>query len=142
FYLEVMDADSNLCSDSIYVVLSSYITLPGNKVANINQGDSVKLFTSVHGGIGNKSYVWSPGEYVDDSTKVDAWAKPSKTTKFMMEVSDSVNCKEVDYFNIYVNPAAIKEIKTGNSIGLYPNPVVAGNRVTIDGLYTNSAVIE
>jgi len=127
FYLSVEDSTGVLCTDSCTVIFSNFIHYLHLKYYTVNEGDSVYLNDGVNidGGIGQLSYLWRPNHGLKDSTSQSGfWAKPDKSIKYYVSVTDSVGCKDEgeDFYYITVNHIGIEENRLDSHVNIYPNP--------------------
>jgi hypothetical protein len=65
----------------------------------IDKGDSTQFLidTFITGGIEPVQYYWQPGESLQDSTVMPAWAKPDTTTEYSLVATDAIGC--ISFFN-------------------------------------------
>jgi hypothetical protein len=106
----------------------SFTASPATRDLIIIKGDSVQLASDIKisGGSGSYSYRWSPGTGLKDSVILKPWAKPEKSTTYIITVTDKNGCSfGVDY-KITVNPSTPAElIPSGDremKVLIYPNP--------------------
>jgi len=123
FHLSVTDNGGNSIKDSIIIRGSYFIKTLDDKTVYLYEGDSTQLYTSVYGGINPISYLWSPTDYMSDSTDVNTYAFPDTTTSYTLLVTDKIGCQTTDNFNVIVWPTGIGQgLNQQLSIGIYPNP--------------------
>lgn len=75
------DADISCVGGNLYSIAAAF-------PPEICVGGSTQLGTLTQGGTGNYTYVWHPGEYLNDSTSPTPIATPPVTTEFTVEVFD------------------------------------------------------
>jgi hypothetical protein len=95
FYLKVVDGNDNISIDSIDIQCSTFSIKTYVINLTLTAGDSVQFHNDVlvGGGIPPVKYYWTPGIGLDDSTRIDAWCKPKKTTSYLQYIIDSAGCK-------------------------------------------------
>jgi hypothetical protein len=140
-YLSVKDNNGNIASDSLIIQQSHFVYFLYNFDINIALGDSCQFsssYVSVEGGIPPIHYYWSPSTFLDDSSRLDAWCKPSKGMKYYQYIIDSIGCKSNLALLYYVflktgiNEMPIKKeaYQYGNRIVFY-NPQSDNAKITI-----------
>ena len=96
FILTVVDNLGNKAKDSINVRFSEYMaSIPEPTTFFINKGDSIFLDVSKEnfGGIlPYTSYLWMPGEGVNDPDSPMTWFRPNKETLYKCMITDSAGC--------------------------------------------------
>jgi hypothetical protein len=100
--------------------------------AEVHQGDSAKLYTSVYGGIPPITYLWSPSTGLTDPTDVYTWAKPDSSIVYHLLVTDSAGCQIEDIFYFTVYTTAVNELHRHpiESI-VIPNPLTDVSSIVI-----------
>lgn len=139
YYLEVTDANQHTCYDSVGIGISYFVIDLEVKSATINFGDSIRLRTSVSGGWQPYTYSWSPGNSLEDSTKVNTWAKPTKYTNYKLTITDSAGCVADDYYKVKVKNSGVSDHVDESFIRLYPNPNKGAMTIAIPNEFVNSA---
>ncbi len=83
-------------------------------------GDSIQLIPDDTSSVGtiNKSFHWSPGVYLDDSTSGKPWAKPITSTEYRLVATSQFGCRDSLFVNLHVHPDAV--IHLGDSVTIYP----------------------
>jgi hypothetical protein len=110
FYLSVKDINNNVASDSLAIFCSRFTYRTKEYGFNLHIGDSIQFYDEIFvgGGIPPISYYWSPSTGLDDSTKINAWCKPSHNTNYSQYIIDSVGC--ISYpnraYNITILPTS------------------------------------
>ena len=110
----------NVCglakSNSIRILVSPPPTVAANQVFNIQYGESVTLDPSVTGNI--RSWLWTPGAGLSDSTIPDPVATPGKTTDYKLKVVSDGCGSDSGYIlvNVYT-PLSIPNAFTPNGDG-------------------------
>lgn len=149
FYLKVRDGNDKVATDSLDIQCSTFLFSTYEINLTLYGGDSIQFHNDVFvgGGISPVKYYWIPGIGLDDSTKIDAWCKPQKTTSYRQYIIDSAGCKSEPYLgiNVKVIPTSVENKINGNKelclhqIGeklLFNNPLGRAATIsfyTIDG---------
>jgi len=76
---------------------------------------------AAYGGYGQYSYLWEPGNTLDDETKANPEASPEETTDYVLTVTDSLKCTDRDTVNVSVEVTNLPVIN-GEELAIYPNP--------------------
>ena len=109
-YLEVTDTKGNRCYDSVTHGHMAFVINLEVKKREIDLGDSLRLHTSIRGGWEPYTYKWSPSMSLEDSTKVNTWAKPTKYTNYELVITDSAGCQMTDNYVVKVRNSNITNI--------------------------------
>ncbi len=126
FTLRVTDANGAVCTDSQSVFFSQYAAIPDLTSFWIDQGDSMQIYSTVHGGIPPLKYSWSPNYHISDTAVVAPFVWPHVSTLYICEIEDSVGC--INTFNnewtILVRAVGLeKDMLPKGQVQLYPNPI-------------------
>ncbi len=144
FYLTVIDNNSNICTDSMEVDFSNFVTHTGYLTYEIQEGDSIFLsgFENVMGGIPPLQYLWRPNHGLSDSTSLDFWAKPEQFVGYYLTVTDSSGCSAVGAPVYYVNviPLSTNPNYYEESIIVFPNPAIDVLTFRIEGHNNKSRI--
>ena len=131
FRLEVTDDNGVSSTDSVTLIHSSYLYCLGDCMEYINEGDSVRLYHCVMGGIQPLSFSWEPQESLSDPTISGPWAKPSITTRYVLTIIDSAGCSTTSSCKVNVLPASNNQRLIGDHcVRIHPNPT--SGMVTIE----------
>ena len=129
FHLTVIDKDNNIANDSIFVNSAKFSYSTFEYSFFLHLGDSLQFFNDIFvgGGFPPVKYYWTPSVGLNDSTKIDAWCKPQKSTDYYQYIIDSAGCKSQPnrVYNIYVLPTSIEtsSYNPRNLLNLYLNGV-------------------
>lgn len=94
------ESSVNPCEEWSYGETEDYTVDLGDGVLSVNlncdpdeicEGGSAQLYANCSGGSGNYTYLWSPGESLDDPTAQNPIASPVATTMYTCEVNDGVS---------------------------------------------------
>ncbi len=90
---------------------------------SIEEGEGVELGgnPTAYDGYGNYSYMWEPGNTLDDDTIANPEATPEETTDYVLTVTDSLQCTAHDTVSVSVEITDIPVIE-GEELAIYPNP--------------------
>ncbi len=124
FYLKVRDSNNNVSIDSVDIQCSTFIFSTYEINLTLNDGDSIQFHNDVFvgGGIPPVKYYWTPGIGLDDSTRIDAWCKPQKTTSYRQYIIDCAGCKSDPNLgiNVKVIPTSVEnKINDNRKLCLY-----------------------
>jgi hypothetical protein len=108
-FVTVSDAEEHTSSDSIQIRLSRYTVCLGECRFEIHEGDSIQLGHCVTGGIPPLLFQWEPTETLSDRSVEAPWAKPSISTTYILQITDSNGCQIYSNCKVYVIPAGIDE---------------------------------
>lgn len=133
FFLTVIDSESNICTDSVFVGFTNFGTHLGYVTYNIQQGDSIFLtgMENVFGGFPPYRYLWRPNHGLSDSTSLSFWAKPDTSVAYYLALTDSSGCTAVGTPVYFVNvaPSSIDQPKNAKiRVSAFPNP--ANDQIT------------
>jgi hypothetical protein len=131
-YLSVKDSNNNVATDSLIVQQSKFVYYLYNFDITIPIGDSCQFsssYVSVKGGIPPIHYYWSPSTFLDDSSRLDAWCKPSKSMKYCQYIIDSIGCKSnlALLYYVFPNKTGINELPIKKEVYQYGNRIVFYN---------------
>ena len=144
YNVSATDSLGCVSSDSIHVVVNnaaSHLTLQISAIPDTTAapGDTVRLSVT---GAHLSSYVWTPGEYISDSSIQSPFATPVKAIEYCVSATDSSHCTETICTTITVGvpPAqiAIPNAFTPNNDGkndLYQIQALEGTIVASVKIY-------
>ncbi len=133
FHLLVEDGAGSICRDSVTILFSIWGANLMTKYAGIDPGDSVRLYTSLFGGIPPISYKWTPTTGLSDPNDLNTWAKPDTNTLYTLTATDSVGCQDYDGFFVFIVRAGTSdEGGQGITLKLYPNPMLDQSTLNIE----------
>lgn len=118
FKLTVKDDLGNLANDSIKVRFSVFVYSLEYFQLYIDQGDSIQIGGEfVGGGIEPLTYLWTPSDWLDDSTLYAPWSKPDSSISYFQVATDSIGCvsEPNQGFHIVVRPTSVENIHSGDS---------------------------
>ncbi len=105
YYFRVTDSRNCEVFDSIYVKVNE---VPKIKFATDTiitcVGQDVKLGALVSNGSPPYSYNWFPKDGLSSDTSNSTTAKPFKTTKYYLSITDANGCKSIDSIVVKTNP--------------------------------------
>jgi gliding motility-associated-like protein len=99
YYVSMMDVNGCLSTDSVRVSLFSSPTADAGTDLEIYEGQSVTL-----SGSGGTSYLWRPGDGMNDSTSSSPSLTLRNTTVFTLFVTDQNGCIASDQVTVSVLP--------------------------------------
>ncbi|MGZ5281557.1 MAG: PKD domain-containing protein, partial [Bacteroidia bacterium] len=113
-YTVKLVASKTGAKDSITYKVRVYPTpqaVSSTKDTTVCLGEAVQLNTSATAG----TFYWSPGEFLSDSLAQQPWAYPTKTTKFVLKVSNTSGCSATDTVKITIDTSSTCKKITGIS---------------------------
>ncbi len=123
FRLQVAGENDAIGTDSVTLIHSSYVYCLGDCMEYIDEGDSVKLYHCVMGGIQPFSYSWEPQESLSDPNIPGPWAKPSITTRYVLTIIDSAGCSTTSSCKVNVLPTSNNQsLSSDHVVRIHPNP--------------------
>jgi hypothetical protein len=144
FILKVTDSNQLSVTDTVNITISSisFMTLRILE-GHINPGDSVQIEpANILYGIPPFNYQWEPLAGLSDSTERAPYAKPAITTFYKVTVTDSISCKNFEYYTVYINPASISNQSSANNFLIYPNPITTESRISLNKYSSDNLTIE
>lgn len=123
FTITLTDSLGNICIDSTKVYFSKFAIIPDNYV-EINEQDTIGLYSGVGGGIPPLTTIWTPNYNISDTIdNVIAW--PMVNTTYYSVVTDSVGC-----VNTFGTGLFVKVLPFGTNLNsffsenfsIFPNP--------------------
>jgi gliding motility-associated-like protein len=113
YYVTVRDTPSG-CQvvDSVQVFVDSMNITPYFADTLIDAGESAILGVDITGGGGFFSYLWTPGQFLNDSTAMNPVATPTIDITYQVLVSDGV-CSDTTSMMIHLNTELLVEVPTG-----------------------------
>jgi gliding motility-associated-like protein len=112
---------------------------------NVTSGTSVTIGGSpaASGGSGNYSYVWQPGNGLNDSTIANPQVVVTVTSTFVLTVSDSAGCSSSDTITIWINnpPDAVNDSLITDEDNALPVSLLLNDTDPENNLDTSSVVI-
>lgn len=125
FSLTIKDKDGNIAIDSVFINGTTFIYSLAEYEFRLSVGDSIQFFydTFVGGGFAPVKYYWTPSEGLSDSSRIDTWCKPKKSTDYYQYIIDAEGCKcnPNRVYNITVLPTSVvnNPKEPGNSLNLH-----------------------
>ncbi len=80
----------------------------------LNEATVIGLPNPAYGGVPPYAFKWTPSGGLDDDTKTTPTAKPTQTTEYILEVTDSLGTKKYDSLVVTVHPL--------------PTPLISGKK--------------
>lgn len=113
----VQGTDANGCKniDSVFINIKTKVSSIVGDGGEICDKDTLHLYVK-----GGKSYIWTPGESLDDNTLYDPIATPHKTTNYMVVAYEGRCIPDTNYVKVIVHPLPTVHAKGEQTI-------VAGN---------------
>lgn len=112
YTVTITDFRGCMNSDSVDVTVNPLPTADAGDDVEIDLGESTMLM-----GQGGTSYLWSPGETLDDVNAQNPMAKPLETTTYYLIVTDNNGCQDDDSVTVTVK----KEFVFGTKNIITPN---------------------
>lgn len=106
-FVTVRDEDNNTSIDSIEIRQSRYTSCLGECRYDIYEGDSIQLGHCITGGLPPLQFQWEPMVSLSDELLEDPWAKPTSSTTYILQISDSIGCQTESNCKVYVIPVGI-----------------------------------
>ncbi|MEL6625035.1 MAG: PKD domain-containing protein, partial [Bacteroidota bacterium] len=129
FTVQLTDAEGCLAIDSVDVWVNEAIAITLNADTFLCHDDSTQITSTVNGGSGLYQYQWSPSNLLVDATVANPLTFGlTSTTTFILTVTDSAGCTQVDSITINVNPQLTAEI---DLVG----PACVGDTLTLQGSF-------
>ena len=123
--LTVTDASGCVARDTIVVTVRDRLVAEGGEAKTICAGTSIQIGKAATGGTPPYSYSWKPAKAVSDAKAASPEIAPTKTTTFVIEVTDANGCTAADSVTIDVleapQPTLMKDAK-----------ICAGEGITIE----------
>lgn len=139
FTLEISDYKGNKASDTVTIIVSHFIYCLADCVEFIYEGDSVKLWHCIDGGIPPYIYIWDNEESLSNPTIPDPWAKPDTFTVYSLILTDSAGCVAYSNCRVTVIPTSVEHSGSNNYfVRVFPNPVSYNGQIFIE----NPSMIE
>lgn len=141
FSLTVKDKDDNIAIDSVFINGTTFIYSLAEHEFRLPLGDSIQFFYDrfVGGGFAPVKYYWTPSEGLSDSSRIDTWCKPQKSTIYYQYIIDAegCKCKPNRVYHITVIPTSVKNSlkEPGNSLNLHQ----MGEKLKFNNPHGNSA---
>ena len=109
--------DTNGCqnTDVVTVTINSLPTADAGVDTTICEGETIQIGGAPTGPSGS-SYLWTPSATLDNDTASNPNATPTVTTEYIVTVTDSNGCVDMDSVLITVNP--LPTIITNNDISV------------------------
>ena len=137
--LTVIDSLGNVCRDTMLIRFSQGVScLADCQFWNVN-ATHVSLFSCIGGGISPLSYVWSPSDYLSDSTSAGPVASPpdGHFWQYQCTVTDSAGCPMgASICSVNLNPNGSNEI-VGMNLKIYPDPIEKASVLKFDNYLGN-----
>ncbi len=128
WYKVTATASSSLSfTDSILITVSPMKVNTGKDLTIICGQNSILDPTNNYSGLqSNLSYLWSPSNSLDTSTKKNPIVKPISTTNYILELTSIEGCRAADTVKVIVNSL---EITSANLIKTCGDSTLAGNTI-------------
>lgn len=115
YIVEGTDANGCKNTDSVFVNIKTKVSSIVGDGGEICDKDTMHLYVK-----GGKSYIWTPGESLDDNTLYDPTASPHTTTNYMVVAFEGRCIPDTNYVKVVVHPLPTVHAKGEQTI-------VAGN---------------
>ena len=104
-YRLLLETDRGQCTstDTAYITLHPAMFLDLQDTIDICAGERVIVGEVPTGGVGFKTYAWSPTDSLQRSTSVKTWANPTTSTNYTITITDSKFCQISDSTQIVVH---------------------------------------
>lgn len=142
-YVKVIDKNNNEVNDSVIVLVSAIGCVHARLYSpEIKKGDTCKLGPgNIFNGFPPFKYKWSPEYNISDPFIRNPLAWPYKTTKYLVNVLDSLGCKSSDDNNVIVDTTIVFISNTFNyNIKIYPNPITNNSILKIQKVVKNTNI--
>lgn len=103
YIVVVTDSNGCIASDTVEVTVNPLPVADAGIDTAICNGVTVQIGGTPTGPIGS-SYSWTPSATLDDDTLANPNATPPTTTEYIVTVTDSNGCMDMDSITIVVNP--------------------------------------
>lgn len=114
-YRLLLETDRGSCKsvDTAWITLHPAMFLDLQDTVDICQGERVIVGEVPTGGVGFKSYQWTPTDSLMRSTSVKTWANPTSTTLYSITITDAAYCEIKDSTLVVVHnvPTAVLSIQ-------------------------------
>ncbi|MCB0696542.1 MAG: PKD domain-containing protein, partial [Chitinophagaceae bacterium] len=109
----VISTDVNGCHDTgrTVVDIKTHVTSIVGEGAKICEGETTKLSVS-----GARTYLWSPGAYLDNVKSPAPSANPTKTTQFMVVAYEGSCIPDTNYVEVLVHPKPTVNVRGEKTI--------------------------
>jgi hypothetical protein len=138
FKLTVIDSQNRVCSDSLTVVSSNFVTHLGQKNLYITQGDSVLLDgPNIQTSIPIAKYEWVPARGVVHPDSIFSYAKPDSSVDYSITITDTAGCSANGGIFLFVTvyPVSVNELFDQKvKISTHPNPFQSVAHFTLEGI--------
>ncbi|MFT5724474.1 MAG: PKD repeat protein [Bacteroidia bacterium] len=93
-YRLLLETDRGTCKsvDTVWITLHSAMFMDLVDTMDICAGEKVIIGDVPTGGVGFKSYLWTPSDSLLSTTKIKTFANPTQTTRYKISITDSKFC--------------------------------------------------
>ncbi len=107
YVMTVMDADSNVATDTVVVTVNPEVVVTAPDTVNVCKGSAATITVQVSGGTGLKNYTWNVNGAETQTTVNTYTFTPTATTTVGLLVVDSKECNANVSIVVKVNPVPV-----------------------------------
>ncbi|MGB5075353.1 MAG: SBBP repeat-containing protein [Bacteroidota bacterium] len=126
YVLTVTDAEGAIITDTVIVTVAQPPIVEAGIDRSVCPESSVVLQSRVEGGRGPYRFLWTPSAGLNNPEAPNPIAAPSRTTRYVLTVTDALGCSTKDSISVNVFPGL--EVDAGGSITAcanIPTPLLA-----------------
>lgn len=121
FYLQVKDSLGQICTDSIFVSHTAWVSQLGDCRTFVG-GRIIGIHSQTYGGVHPLTFEWSPKIGLVSPYSRGTIASPDTFTRYTVVLTDSKGCTAIDGCTVYITSSINQNAQAQSHISISPNP--------------------